>query len=63
MYINNTFIHLFLHVHGCFVHMYVCVPHTRLVPTEVRRECWIPGIGVPGGCELPCFATVNPLNR
>lgn len=25
-----------------------------LVPTEVRRGCWIPGSGVTDSCELPC---------
>lgn len=37
-----------------FCYISVCTPPACLVPTEVRREGWIPGTGVKAGCKLPC---------
>lgn len=34
-YIRNTLKIFIIHMYGCFAGMYVCAPHTCLVPTEV----------------------------
>jgi hypothetical protein len=53
---------------GCFVFlicMSVCLPvHLCLclVPTEVRRGCWIPETGVIDGCEPPYLGGSWELN-
>lgn len=33
--------------------VYLCMCRWVQIPKEPRGGCWIPGVGVAGGCELP----------
>lgn len=53
-FVFNFFASFLFYVHGCFPHMYVCAPHTCLMPMEARKGIKYPGNRVVYGCKVPC---------
>lgn len=59
--LQNFFFFYLLCVYDCFAQMYICVPHTYLVASEVRQGHRIPWDWSYGWLCLPCgYREINP---